>query len=279
MLASFGGESGAMLGFAIARPSGRIFRHMRRTLSVSLVVAASLAAASLVAASLAASGAQAQYGPFGPFERDYRDPYGWWAPPPSYRARPPIVVQRPIPPRVMASFLRDEGLVAIERLERLDDVYIAHGRDRQGRRLRLVADAYDGMILDRVRLSEPPRERARPLPPRERPATPPVARPAPERSAPATRAPQPTPQPPSRPAEARPATPVPPAAPSQPPAAAPSANAPAPAAAAPTVPGSGGVPAVRVPDVPPPIIPVQPLDDATSRPRPATPQVPAAPLL
>lgn len=263
MLASFGGESGAMFGFGIARPSGRIFRHMRRTLSVGLVMAASF-----VAASLAASGAQAQYGPFGPFERDYRDPYGWWAPPPSYRARPPIVVQRPIPPRVMASFLRDEGLVAIERLERLDDVYIAHGRDRQGRRLRLVADAYDGMILDRVRLSEPPRERARPLPPRERPATPPVARPAPERSAPATRSPQPTPQPPSRPAEARPATPVPPAAPPQPP-----------AAAAPTVPGSGGVPAVRVPDVPPPIIPVQPLDDATSRPRPATPQVPAAPLL
>jgi hypothetical protein len=265
-----------------------IARHSRSTRPFRAV------AGLLLLGSLSLAGpALAQYGPFGPFERDYRDPHGWWGPPPAYHARPPIIVQRPIPPRVMASFLRDEGLVAIERLERLDDVYVAHGRDRQGRRLRIVADAFDGQILDRMRLSEPPRERVRPLPPRERPA-PPAVRSAPERTTPQRPAPAPRPpQPPPRPPEAKPVpsapapvapSPNPPASPPAAPAPAPAnpAGAPAPAApnAAPANPaGSGGIPAIRVPDVPPPVIPVQPLDDTPSRPRPVTPAVPTAPLL
>lgn len=252
-------------GRLASRPRGHLLRHLGRILPSGLVVAACLAT----------SGAQAQYGPFGPFDRAYRDPHGWWAPPPAYRTRPPIIVQRPIPPRVMAGFLRDEGLVQIDRLERLDDVYIAHGRDRQGRRLRLVADAYDGLILDRMRLSEPPRERVRPAPRRERPSSPPAARPVPEPGAPAQRPPQPPPRPP----EAKPAEQAPAASPPQAPVPGPAQAKPPPANPGAANPASGGAPPVKVPDLPPPAIPVQPLDDTPSVPRPATPAVPAAPLL
>lgn len=109
------------------------------------------------------------------------------------------------------------GLTRIDRLTRSGDAYIVEGARADGRRQRLVLDAYAGDLIRRQTLSSP------------RPPDP--ARAAPQENA----RPKAVPAPPQRPAQIEaPGSPPPPAAPAQPPV--PQQNAAPPPQAAPVAP-------------------------------------------
>lgn len=55
-----------------------------------------------------------------------------------------------LPPRIVGRIVNRNGMVRVDRIRLAGDAYVIDGLDRSGRRLRLVMDAYDGVVLDRA---------------------------------------------------------------------------------------------------------------------------------
>lgn len=267
---------------------------------------AGMAVAGALAGTAGKAAAQYYY-----YEDDYPRSYGGYG---GYDRRyaplPPEPIPRRAPARITA---RDVGLAEIDRTMRTGSSYIVDGRSLRGQRERLIFDARSGELVDRIVLPGAPPQRTARVDPRddERPAPrltprpperPPVLKPPGQASAPATTVP---PQPALPRPTPEPAKPVvrPPAE-----ASAPATTAPKPTAA-PAVPTPGpanpdtGLDKPRLvnpndvrgsePERKPPLAkadpsgisvapvqlpPVQIEDMSTASPKPATPEVPVAPL-
>jgi hypothetical protein len=267
----------------------------------SRLLLAGLALTGALAGTCGTAAAQYYY-----YEEDYY-PRGYYE---RYAPLPPAPIPRRAPARIAA---RDYGLAEVDRAMRTGSSYIVDGRSFRGNRERLIFDARSGELVDRIVLQGAPRERTARVDPREdeRPAPrltprpperPPVLKPPGQASAPATvvppapALPRPTPEP-AKPLAAPPVEAI-----------APPTTVPKPAAAPPApTPGAtnpesgaekprlvnpndirGGEPERKPPlakadpsgisVAPVQLPPVQIEDNATANPKPATPEVPVAPL-
>lgn len=233
-----------------------------------------------------------------------------------FRYRPAPRAPVALPARSVSRIaLRDFGLVQVERTLRSGESYIVDGQAANGRRARLILDAYSGDLIDRIALppahrttpevaradpreiEQPARPRLVPRPP-ERPA---ALKPPAQATAPATVIPPaPAAAPPRAPEPETPAEPAPPVSASAPattlPAPAPAEVAPAPEAArepAPKLVNPEDVRGTEGTDRLPPLAkalsgsgsadpagmpPVQTEDPAPSVPKAETPIAPVTPL-
>jgi len=226
--------------------------------------------------------------------------YRTWSTPRYYDEPPPrVLAPAPLPRSAIRSIVGERGFEVIGPIARRGEVYFVPVEDMRGRRARLVVDAFDGEILDRLAAAGPPRppaeiERghrdfgppssrgrlARPGLPADPPSPPPrpsdlaalPAQPAPEASRPETTAPSAAKPEPSISEEA--AAPAQDATPAQDSPAAPEAPreaaAPAPAEepktpeASPPVEAApeSGAPVAQAPSAPSPVVPESRTPDA-----------------
>lgn len=205
-----------------------------RTTAPLRLVLTSLAAAGAIAGTAGSAAAQYYYY----YEDEAFYPRGYYE---RYAPRPPARVPQGALGRIAA---RDYGLVQIDRTVRTGSSYVIDGQRADGRRTRLIIDAYSGELIDSIRLPEArrdvprvarvdPRQDERPAPrlvPRP-PDRPPSLKPPGQAAAPATVVPpspaappravepdKPAQRPPaeaSAPATLPPAQPATPAAPTQ----------------------------------------------------------------
>ncbi len=103
--------------------------------------AASVLAFGIAAATLAVSAAHAQF------------LFGW-------PRAPAPVYERVLSPREIAIILQDHGYAPLGRPRLNGDVYVVEGRDPRGFRIRVLIDAFDGVLISRTILAVP-RDRAR----------------------------------------------------------------------------------------------------------------------